>query len=251
MNKLILGISIIALSLFSCEQSPKPNLFVKGKIEGVRKATIYLQKMQDTLLVDLDSVALLGNENFELETYVEEPQLMFLYLKQFGSEEDAEYFDFFAEAGEFQFKLNAEGFNQTIAEKAPENQLKYQTYLATLKRFNDQNLDLISERIQTNENDTLAMRTLNEKYASLLRRKYLYTINYAMKNNAHEIAPFLMLSEAYDANKKFLDTVFNSLTPKVRNSKYGKELENLIELRAQEAKQQNIEVKTIDEEMDS
>ncbi len=249
MNKFIVVLFCIGLSLLSCENEPKPNLVVKGKLEGVRKGSLYLQKMEDTLLINLDSISFLGDKEFTLKTYVEEPQLMFLYLKRFGSDKDAEYFDFFAEAGEFKFDINAENFSQSKAEKAPDNQIQYQNYLSTLKRFNDINLDLISERIQTDKNDSLAMQKVQDQFDNLLKRKYLYTINFALKNPDLEIAPFVILSEAYQANKKYLDTVYNTLTPEVKDSKYGIELQKLIELRADEIKQQNIEVKTLDEDV--
>lgn len=249
--KLKFVLILLALSFFSCEKEPKVNLVVKGKIEGIRKGDMYLQKLEDTMLIDLDSVRFSSNEDFKLKAFIEEPQLMFLYLKKFGSEEDAEYLNFFAEAGEFEFNVKMEDFSRAKAEKAPENQQKYEAFIETLKRFNDQNLDLISERIQTPETDTLAQQEIDKKYKSLLRRKYLYTVNYAVTNSDLEIAPFLVLSEAYDVNKRFLDTVYNSLDANVKDSKYGKELKALLDVRNEEANKQNIEVETLDEDVNS
>jgi len=40
-----------------------------------------------------------------------------------------------------------------------------------------------------------------------------------------------MLSEVYDANVKYLDTVYKSLTPKIKDSKYGIALESFIQER--------------------
>ncbi|HNU59017.1 MAG TPA: hypothetical protein PKI08_03575, partial [Aquaticitalea sp.] len=42
------------------------------------------------------------------------------------------------------------------------------------------------------------------------------------------------LAEIYDANVKFLDTINNSLTPKVKASFYGKELQKYIDERKKE-----------------
>ena len=52
-----------------------------------------------------------------------------------------------------------------------------------------------------------------------------------MNNSDYEIAPYLVLSEAYDANIKYLDTVYHGLSPRVKDSKYGKELEAYIKVR--------------------
>jgi len=248
--KLKLVLVFFAFSILSCNQEPEANLFVKGNIKGIRKGDIYLQKLEDTLLITLDSVQFLGNEDFELKADIDEPQLMFLYLKKFGNEKDSEYFEFFAEAGEFEFNVKMEEFSRAKAAKSPENQKMYEEYLGMLKRFNDQNLELISERIQTQQTDTVGQQEIERKFQSLLRRKYLYTVNYAVNNAEFEIAPFLLLREAYDVNKTFLDTVYSSLSPKVKDSKYGKDLKSLIELRAEETKQQNIEVEVLDEDVD-
>ena len=40
--------------------------------------------------------------------------------------------------------------------------------------------------------------------------------------------------EAYDLNLRFLDTIHSSLSPKIKDSKYGKELESFIKSRKQE-----------------
>tara|TARA_R110002033_G_scaffold1173_5_gene11021 strand:- start:1167 stop:1322 length:156 start_codon:yes stop_codon:yes gene_type:complete len=42
------------------------------------------------------------------------------------------------------------------------------------------------------------------------------------------VAPYLALTEIYNAQVKYLDTISNSLTPKVKDSKYGKELQSFI-----------------------
>ena len=40
-----------------------------------------------------------------------------------------------------------------------------------------------------------------------------------------------MVSEVFDANIKYLDTVYNNLAPKVKKSFYGEELKSLIKER--------------------
>ena len=52
-----------------------------------------------------------------------------------------------------------------------------------------------------------------------------------MNNKDLEIAPYLAVSEIFDANVKYLDTIYSSLTPQVRKSKYGKTLKEFIEER--------------------
>ena len=61
-----------------------------------------------------------------------------------------------------------------------------------------------------------------------LSSKYLATVNFALNNKDKEVAPYLLLTEIYDANIKYLDTVYTSLTPKIKDSKYGTLLESFI-----------------------
>ena len=61
-----------------------------------------------------------------------------------------------------------------------------------------------------------------------MKRRYFYTTNFAVKNADSEIAPYLALTELFDANIRLLDTINNSLSDKVRASKYGKELHEYI-----------------------
>jgi hypothetical protein len=42
-------------------------------------------------------------------------------------------------------------------------------------------------------------------------------------------APYITLSEIYDINLKYLDTIQKSMTPKVAKSMYGKKLTNFVE----------------------
>ncbi|MBA3985974.1 MAG: hypothetical protein H0X63_05245, partial [Flavobacteriales bacterium] len=53
-----------------------------------------------------------------------------------------------------------------------------------------------------------------------------------------EIAPYLAISEIFDANIKYLDTIYNSLPEKNKISTYGKELEKFITERKQIKKSQ-------------
>ena len=53
---------------------------VKGSIEGLRKGTLYLQKIQDSILIDLDSIVLKGSPEFSLKTKINSPEIFYLYL---------------------------------------------------------------------------------------------------------------------------------------------------------------------------
>jgi hypothetical protein len=60
-------------------------------------------------------------------------------------------------------------------------------------------------------------------------RGYLYALNFALNNKDSYIAPYIALNEVADANVKYLDSIYNSLTPVVADSKYGKELRHYLD----------------------
>jgi len=49
-----------------------------------------------------------------------------------------------------------------------------------------------------------------------------------LTNSGSEAAPYIALTELYDANIKLLDTINKSLSEKVKNSTYGKRLDAYI-----------------------
>ena len=70
--------------------------------------------------------------------------------------------------------------------------------------------------------------SIQTKMYKIVQRSYLYSINFALNNKDSEVAPFIAVSEVYDANVKYLDTINNVLPPKIANSKYGLILKDYI-----------------------
>jgi len=251
-NKQMKKISILLLAIIaltSCNNK-ESNLIVNANIDGLKKGTVYLQKIDDTLMVDLDSVEVNGNANISLETFIESPQVMYLYLKKVDNSQYDDRIDFFAEEGEVKINTTLENFVTDAEITGARNQEKLEEYRKMMQRFNDKNLELIQKNFeaQRDENEEQLI-DVNKQYESLLKRKYLYTVNFAINNKDLEVAPYLALSEVFDANIKYLDTIYNSLEPKVRKSMYGKELKDFLkERKAEEEEIQNIESEPTTEE---
>ncbi len=227
---------LIILSIAACSDKEN-NLLVKGQVKGLKKGTIYLQKIKDTLLINVDSVVIDGDSNFELGDYLESPQIMYLYLNKIDNAIYNDRIEFFAEEGEVTINTTLKNFEVDAKVIGSANQEKLIEYKKMMQRFNDKNLELIQKNFeaQRDGNEELLVSTNNE-YDKLLTRKYLYTVNYAMNNKDLEIAPYLALSEVFDANIKYLDTIYTSLTPAVKKSKYGKELKSFLKERRKNEK---------------
>ena len=64
---------------------------------------------------------------------------------------------------------------------------------------------------------------------TLLKRKYSYTIQFALNHKDDIVAPYLALYEIPSANPIYVDSVYNSLTENIKHSFYGRKLKALIE----------------------
>ena len=80
--KKILVIGLL-LSIIACSKEKElGNMVVQGKIKGVKKGTLYLKKMRDTLTVSVDSIRLFGEDTFTLTDNISSPEMYFLSLDQ-------------------------------------------------------------------------------------------------------------------------------------------------------------------------
>jgi hypothetical protein len=244
--KYLFTLTFISLLLTSC-QNNNDNLFINGNIKGLKKGKVYLQKIGDSSLVNIDSVTISGSSEFAFSTYIEEPQIMFIELDRYNGQDYAELINFFAEPGEVSLKTSLKNYGidlQVVTDS--KNQKKFEEYNTIIKRFNSQRLELIQANFEASKSQNEAkIDSVNDKFNSILKRKYLYTVNFALNNKDLEVSPYVILSEAYDANIKYLDTVYNSLKKPVRKSLYGKQLKDLIEERRKND-EESIETEVID-----
>ncbi|HEY9186146.1 MAG TPA: DUF4369 domain-containing protein [Salegentibacter sp.] len=230
-NLSLLLLILIGVSACSTKES---NLIVNTNIKGLKKGTVYLQKIDDTLLVNVDSIVVNGNSEFILEAYIESPQMMYLSLDKVDNSEYNDRLDFFGDKGEVSIVTTLEKF-QDAKIVGSRNQEKLMEYRKIQKRFNDNNLDLIKESFEAEKvGDEERLMAIDRKYENLLKRRYLYTVNFAINNKDLELAPYLALSEVFDANIKYLDTIYTSLDKNVQQSLYGKELKRFLEERHEE-----------------
>lgn len=224
MKKLLSCVILVTL-LFSCTSDKKGNMLVNGTIDGLKKGTVYLQKMKDTVLVSVDSVEINGDGKFILSDDVESPEIYFISLDKMQSE----IISFFGEPKEISITSKVEKFATSAKITGSENQLKLDEHNEMAKKFTGKQLDLFKEKFDAQKaNDTALLSKLLKEEKNLIKRKYYYTTNFAVTHSDFETAPYLALTELYNANVKLLDTINNSLTAKIKKSKYGLQLDKFI-----------------------
>lgn len=225
MRNLLLLLLLFLMASCAKEQH---DLTVKGNIKGFKKGTIYLKKANDSVLVNVDSLVINGNSNFELHSNLESPEVFFLYLDKNSSEKDR--ITFFADKGITEINTTLKNFVFDAKINGSEQQKTLEEYRLIISRLNGRNLDLLKEDFEAQkEGDTAKLDTIQKKYDHNTKLKYLYSVNFAINNKDSEVAPYIALTEIYNAKINLLDTINNSLTPKVKNSKYGKELQHFID----------------------
>ena len=238
MTKFQITFSIIFLGILisSCEEKQKQNsdnlMIVKGNVEGLRKGTLYLQKVQDTLLVSIDSTQINGIPNFEFRTPLVTAEVFYLYLDKEDGDSLNDRILFFGEKGTIKITTLLNTFESSAKISGSKNQELLQEFKSFNRKFNDRNLDLMEKfyKAQSEGKDKL-VDSLKQKMDNLLKRRYLYTINFAARNTNENIAPYLALSQVYDANLSLLDSIAVKMSEEVSNSKYGKEFLSFIEER--------------------
>lgn len=219
---------VLAILITSCSQTLK-NTSVSGTIKGLQKGTLYLQQVVDSKFVTLDSLVMNSTTDFELGCDLEEAEMLFLSLSE---DLNAKRISFFADKGLTKINTTLKRFKYDAQIEGGVQQELLETYYKNIGRFKDQKLELIEQQLnaQKDKKRELADELLN-KIDNLTKRSYLYTINFALNNKDSEVAPFVAVSEIYDANIKYLDTINKILPPKIANSKYGIILEAYIKTR--------------------
>jgi hypothetical protein len=218
---------LVLILIASCSKI-EPNLTVTGSIKGLKKGTLYLQQLQDTILVVKDSVIYNGEERYVLTSDLEAPEMLYLTLDK-NAGDDIPRISFFAVPGTIEINTTLKRFEFDAKISGSTLQKKLEEFNDINSQFNNQNLELIKTKFDAQKSgDTVRIEKANQDSDNLLKRKYLYAINFAMNNKDTEIAPYIALAEIYNANVKYLDTIYNALPKDIANSKYGVALDKFI-----------------------
>ena len=221
MKKLV--VLALVLTATFCSSPVKKNMMVNGKIDGLRKGVLYLQKMEDTLLVSVDSVEIKGDDSFTLGDDIQSPEFYFLSLDKDDGDSLTDKILFFGEAGEIKINTLLRTFGSSAKIEGSQNQILWDEYTAIMRKFNQKNLENYEAYMDADQDKTAEERAavLQKANDNLLKRKYLFALNFAMNNADKEVAAYIGAYEVGGAIPLFLDSLYNKLSPAVKSSKYG------------------------------
>lgn len=222
----------MTLLLISCSEDTSNTMFVTGNVKGLKKGTIYLQHVPDSTLVTIDSLEVDGDGSFTFKTKLESPEIFYLYLNKEDYNDINDRISFFGEPGNITINTKWDTFDTNAKIEGSATQKKLEEYRKIMTKFNKRSLEIL----QTTANREVALTpeqidSIEEVSHKNIQRGYAFALNFALNNRNSYIAPYIALTEVSDANIKYLDSINNSLTPEVAGSKYGKALQNFLELR--------------------
>jgi hypothetical protein len=213
------------MALVGCETKHKDFFILKGEIKGLTKGTLYLEKVRDNKYVLVDSFRVKNDGIFEMSDSLYSPEVYYLRLKEKPKEE----IQFFAEQGRISIHSKLDKFSSKVKISGSENQDLWGNYQGIMRKFNDENLDLVKEKFMAQKDKNQSkIDSLERIYKKHVKRKYLYATNFAVKNAAKEVAPYIALSDLYDANIYLLDTIEKSMSAQIKLSMYGKKLTEFV-----------------------
>ena len=225
MKKTLLILSIILV--IGCS-SNKDSMTVSGNVDGLMKGTLYLQAQRDSLLVNLDSIDLRGDGNFKLSTDIIEPDIYYLYLDKQDGDSLNDIITFFGNKGDIQINTRLSTFDSSFEISGSENSDLLNEYNSIIRKYNMQNLDLLEIFYNAQiENNQTRIDSVNSELENLIRKKYLYTLNFSITNSENEISPYIAVSQIPDANVDLLRKVYDTLPESIKDSKYGKILKKI------------------------
>lgn len=199
---------------------------VNVKVENFKKGNVYLQKISDSALINIDSIFVKKNESIILKYDIDSPELFYLNLDVSNIENRIE---FFGEKGEINIDTSLEKFNSDFKISGSSIDSIYRDYLSVIKKFNNQKLDLIQlsfNLTKTELNDSLIK--VQNQIKSLNKRQYLYNLNYTVSNGNSFVSPLIAINEFSESGKIVLDTIKNSMSKQVLESKYGKIFSDIV-----------------------
>ena len=235
MHKLIIAIASVAIFASCSEKKQNGNLDITGNIKGLKKGKLYIQRIQDSTLVAIDTIVLDGKSNFETNIQLDSPEMLYLYLDRGASNSIDNNLLFFAEPGKMNIDTDLEFFLANAKITGSKNEELYEQYKSIISKFNDQQLELVKDELLALKEKKAIPEGNDKKQDVILKHKYLYSANFALTNANHEVAPYIALTDIYDMNIKYLDSILKSMSPAVAKSKYGKKFtEYLAERKKQE-----------------
>lgn len=214
---------LCSVLLIHCSTPTQKSMQVSGTVKGLRKGKLYLQKLEDTLLITVDSMAINGDETFSLGHDIKTPEFYFLSLDKNDGDSLTDKILFFGNKGEITIHTLLRTFSSSAKIEGSKNQALWEEYQSIIRKFDTKNVENLQEYINQASDQTAEKRfeQLEEANQQLEKRRYLFALNFAMNNANQEVAAYIGAYEVENIIPLYRDSLYNKLSAEVKSSKYG------------------------------
>ena len=217
---------ILLILSTNCSNHNDEMMILDLQVEGFKKGKIYLQKINDSVLVNVDSIYVEDDSYLQFKQKINSPEIFYIALNISKNDNRIE---FFAENSDITIKSNLKKFNSDYTVTGSFNDSIYRDYQNIIKKFNYEKLDLIEKSINLTKMQKFdSVNLIEYEIQNINKRKLLYSLNYAVNNGNSSVAPYIAINNFKNNDQLILDTIFMSLNKNVKESKYGKLLSKLI-----------------------
>ena len=174
MSKKIVLALVAVVSLIACKEdvNPDANVHITGDVKGLSQGKLYLQKIQDSTLVILDSITINGDSKFECHIKLESPEMLYLFLDRGQTNSIDNNLPFFAEPGNIKIETTLKHFFADAKITGSKNHDLWKKFDTINRKFVNQNLSLMAKRFKNDlKPNQKTINSIENEYQKLLKRK--------------------------------------------------------------------------------
>lgn len=220
MKKILLLAGLMTV-FASCQKEKFEGLDLSGEIKGLKQGTLYLKTAKDSQIVILDSMIFDGKSDYRFEVPMEEPTVVYLTLDRGVSASQDNFIMVFAEPGQMKVNSTLDRFYADTQVEGSENHQLYTEYTEKKKRYTDRQLDAHRAKILTPVDNIAKHDSLDTVINKYIRRVYSNAVQFSLAHADKEVSPYIALTEIMPISGQYLDTIYNKLTPQIKESQYG------------------------------
>lgn len=217
-----LFILLITAILASCTSKKSDKYSINGTITGMDSGLIYLQKHDQGKWIKTDSTMIKGGK-FTFTGNVDMPEMRYLRLAQKETS-----LPFFIENAEFTITAYADSLDKSVIKGGP-TQETFKSYLSQAGAYDKKMNDLYVSYMQAKQSgDTVQVKKIDSAYTLLEKGKTTFTNDFIKNNPKSVVAPYLIISNAYQYELADLENLTAKFDTSLNKSGYMQSLKERI-----------------------
>jgi len=217
-----LFIMLIAATLASCTSKKSDKYTINGTITGIDTGMIYLQKRDLGKWIRTDSTMIKGGK-FTFTGKVDMPEMRYLKVAQKETS-----LPFFIDNAEFSITAYADSLDKSIVKGGP-TQETFKSYLSQADIYDKKMNDLYVSYMQAKHSgDSVKLKKIDSTYTLFEKEKTTFTTDFIKKNPKSVVAPYLVISNAYQYELADLESLTATFDTSLNKSSYVQSLKERI-----------------------